>query len=224
MPVLIGCEFSATVRDALRRRGLDAWSCDFLPTEGDPRWHLQTCVREAIRTRPWELIILHLECTKVAVSGNRHYGKGKPRHGERLEAIEWSVETVRQALMSARSVAVENPASVLFPALRERLNATVQYVQPWQHGHPEMKKTGFATWDLPALIETNNVYEQMMTLPRSERERIHFMSPGPDRWKERSRTYPGLASAIADQWGGHILSTSNRVGPDQRELFEGLAA
>ena len=200
-PCLIGCEYSATVRDALRAKGFDAWSCDLLPTEGDPRWHIQGDVRDAIKSRRWALVILHLECTKMAVSGNRHYGRGKPRHNERLAAIDWSVGTWELAKENAGSVALENPVSVIFPALDAH---DVQYIQPWQHGHPEQKSTGLALWNLPRLKPTNDVRSAMMELPRNQRERIHFMSPGPDRWKERSRTFQGIADAMADQWGAFL--------------------
>lgn len=103
--------------------------------------------------------------------------------------------------MQSDHVAMENPASVLFPALRSRRGAKVQYVQPWMFGHPEQKKTGFALHGLPPLVETDNVYEYMMTLPKKERERIFYMSPGADRGKERARFFTGLAAAMADQWG-----------------------
>lgn len=204
--VLIGCEYSATERDAFRAIGLDAWSCDLKPTDGDPRWHIQGDVREATKAQAWDCIILHVDCTAMGVCGNRHYGVGKPKHHERLAAIQWTVETVRLALECSPAVMVENPASVIFPILRDALNADVQYIQPWQFGHPEQKKTGLALWGLPRLIETDNVFDHMMTLPRKERERIHFMSPGPDRGHERARAYPGIAAAMAKQWGGHLTT------------------
>lgn len=205
MPVLIGCEYSATERDAFRARGFGAWSCDLKPTDGDPRWHIQGDVREAIRSRHWRLIVLHVDCTAMAVCGNKHYGRGKPKHGERIQAINWTRETVRIALHHCDSLALENPASVIFPVLRDELNADVQYVHPWQHGHPEQKKTGLALWNLPRLTETNNVHAEMMALPRNERERIFFMSPGADRGHERSRAFPGISAALADQWGDYLL-------------------
>jgi len=202
--VLIVCEYSATVRDAFRARGFDAWSNDILPTEGDPRWHIQGDCRDAIKSRYWDLIIMHVPCTAMAVCGNSTYGTGKAKHGERLEAIRWTVETARLALQQAPCVALENGASVIFPVLRNKLGADVQYAHPWQHGHPEQKKTGLALWGLPRLTETANVHAEMMELPRHIRERVHFMSPGPERGKERARFYPGFAAAMADQWGDHI--------------------
>ena len=218
--VLVACEYSATVRDAFRDRGFDAYSCDMLPTEGDPRWHIQGDCREAMRD-PYDLIILHVPCTGMAVCGNSTYGIGKPRYFERLEAIAWTVGTVEMALANAPHVALENPASVIFPILRDTFNADVQYIQPWQHGHPEQKKTGLALWDLPRLTPTDDVYREMMLLPRKERERVHFMSPGPDRGKERARFYRGFAEAMATQWSDYLLG---RHEPVQRDLFIEAAA
>lgn len=205
MKALVACEFSGIVRDALRKRGFDAYSCDLLPTEGDPRWHIQGDCREAIVRRSWALVILHIPCTGMALCGNRTYGKGKPRHGERIEAIDWSLGTVGLALKHSKSVALENPASVIFPFLRKRYKADVQFLQPWQHGHPEQKKTGLALWNLPRLRPTKDVYAEMMQLPVQERERIFYMPPAEDRGKERSRFYPGIADAMASQWGDYLL-------------------
>lgn len=200
MLALIGCEYTATVRDAFRAAGHDAYSNDVLPTEGDPRWHLQGDVRDAIRLRDWDLIVLHVPCTAMGVCGNRWYGRGMPKHDERLEALDWTLGTWDLAKEHAPRVALENPASVIFPKLKAT-GADVQYIQPWQHGHLEQKKTGLALHNLPRLEPTHDVYEQMMLLPRKERERIFFMSPSDDRGLERSRFYTGFATAMADQWG-----------------------
>ena len=209
-PILIGCEYSATERNAFQDHGFEAWSCDLKPTDGDPRWHIQGDIRDAVRSRRWSLIILHVDCTAMAVAGNRHYGRGKPLHHKREAAVEWTMGVVQDALDNADHVALENPASVIFPYLRERWNVAVdvQYIQPWQHGHPEQKKTGLALWNLPRIRETNNVHDHMMTLPRKERERIFFMSPGAHRGHERSRAYQGIADAFADQWGDFIRANS----------------
>lgn len=208
--VLVACEYSATVRDAFRARGFDAWSCDLLPTEGDAQWHIVGDVEDVIEDGDWDLIILHVPCTAMAVCGNKHYGQFGYKHYDRLDAIAWTLDVARLALSRAPHVALENPASVIFPRMRTDLNAKVQYVQPWMFGHPEQKKTGLALWDLPALAETNNVYAYMMALPRKERERVFFMSPGPDRGKERARFYQGIAEAMAQQWGDH-LRASDRI-------------
>lgn len=210
---LIACEYSATVRDAFRARGFNAWSCDVLPTEGDPAFHIVGDVQDVLRRGFWDLVILHVPCTAMGVCGNRTYGRGKAKHGEREAAIDWTLETVRLALQSATAVALENPASVIFPILRDVYDCgvDVQYIQPWQHGHPEQKKTGLALFDLPRLTPTDDVYDHMMTLPRAQRERVFFMSPGADRGKERARFYPGIAAAMASQWGGHLSQNLSEV-------------
>lgn len=193
---LIVCEYTATIRDAMRARGIDAWSNDILETEGDPRWHLQMDCRDAIMWRDWALIIMCLPCTAMAVCGNRHYAGT----ADRTEAIEWSLATWYLATAVCDRVALENPASVIFPHLR-KAGATVQYIQPWQFGHLEQKKTGLALRGLPPLEPTYDVYDAMMTLPKAERERVFHMPPSDRRGLERSRFYDGVASAMADQWG-----------------------
>ena len=199
--VLVACEYSGTVRDAFLARGYDAWSNDTEATESRPDRHLRMDCIDAIRSRRWGLIIIHIPCTAMGVCGNRTYGAGKPRHQERLVALDWSLKVWDAACEQSDRVAMENPASVLFPMLRKKRGARVQYVHPWQFGHMEQKKTGLALHGLSPLTETNNVYDAMMALPRKERERVFFMSPGPERGKERARFYPGIAAAFADQWG-----------------------
>lgn len=202
MRVLVGCEFSGTVRNAFLKRGHAAYSCDLLPTEGGHSFnHLKIDVVEAIKRHPWDLIILHPPCTALGVCGNRTYGRGKEKHLDRLEAVIWTLELWELAKTRAKHVALENPQSVIFPILRNRTDAHIQYVQPYQFGHTEQKKTGFALHNLPELKETNNVYDEMMKLPKAERERIHHMSPSKDRGKLRSVMYQGIADAMADQWG-----------------------
>lgn len=201
MNVLICCEYSDTVGSAFRRHGHQAMTNDILPTEGMPLFHIQGDCHDAIRSGSWDLIVLHIPCTAMAVCGNSTYGTGQPKNDERHAAIAWSVETVQLALAHSPRVAVENPASVIFPVLRDQLGAVVQYVQPYQFGHLEQKKTGLALWGLPKLEETTNVRDKMMKLPKHIRERVHYMSPGPDRAKERARFYTGFADAMAVQWG-----------------------
>lgn len=198
--ILTSCEYSGTVRDAFLAEGHEAWSNDLLDTESKPERHLKMDCVEAIRSRRWDLIIIHIPCTAMGVCGNGTYGTGKLKNHERVEALEWSLKVWDAACEQSDCVAMENPASVLFPMLRDKRGATVQYIQPWQFGHMEQKKTGLALHGLPLLKETNNVYEEMMKLPKAQRERVFYMSPGPDRGKERARFYPGIANAFAQQW------------------------
>ena len=205
MNVLILCETSGQLRRRFYDQGHTVVSVDVLPHDEPTSHpisgtHIQADAMEFLRntTYKWDLIIMHPPCTAMALSGNAHYGKDMPKHAKRLEAIEWTKELWDLACEKCERVALENPASVIFNHLDKDC---VQYIQPYQFGHKEQKRTGFALKGLPKLQETDNVKEEMMKLPRKERERIHFMSPSKDRWKERSKTFDGIADAIANQWG-----------------------
>lgn len=199
MRVLIGFEESGVVRRELRKRGHDAWSCDLEPARDGSQYHYQCDIYEAINDGVWDLMILHAVCTAMTVAGNATYGAGKPKHHLRLESIEYTKNLWAYATSKCAKVALENPVSIIFPHLR-KLGVHVQYIHPWQFGHPEQKKTGLALHGLPELLETNNVYDFMMTLPKKDRERNHYMSPGPNRARDRSETYQGIAEAMAEQW------------------------
>lgn len=205
-PVLIGCEYSATVSTAFRNRGFETYSCDFLPTEGDPRFHFQQDVEDAIRSRDWSLIVLHPPCTALAICGNTHYGPGKPKHQERLDAVEWTKDLWQLAKSHADHVALENPVSVIFKLLDAK---DTQYVNPWMFGHTEQKKTGLALHELPRLEATSYVLNEMYALDRKDRERVLFMAPSEDRQKERARFHQGIAEAMAEQWGSYIAKQAS---------------
>ncbi len=184
--VLVGCEFSGIVRDAFTERGHDAWSCDLLPCEASNWGHLRRDVFDAIKLDgPWDLIILHPPCTHLAVSGNRWYAGSD----ERSEAIRWTHSLWTQAIRSADKVALENPVGVLSSAWRK----PDQYIQPWEYGHGETKKTGLWLHSLPKLRPTEVV--------EGREQRVWKMGPSPERSADRSRTYEGIAAAMADQWG-----------------------
>ena len=195
MRVLIGCEYTGIGQRAFAEAGWDSWSCDIDPTEGKPEKHLQMDIFEAVRMGPWDLIILHPDCTEMAVCGNRYHADTPGRH----EAVGWTVDLWSFAKKHARCVCLENPVSVIFPHLR-RKGADVQYVQPWWFGHPETKKTGLALHNLPRLVGTDNVYDHMMTLPLKDRHKVWYASPSETRGKDRSRSYPGILGAMAEQW------------------------
>lgn len=152
MSILIGCEESQVICAAFRAAGYEAYSCDLQPTRGNPDWHLQQDIMDVIPTRQWDLIILHPDCTAMAVSGNRWYGRGMPMHSKRIEAVKWTVKLWELAIKHGDRVALENPVSVIFTHL-----PNVFYLQPHEHGHGETKKTGFALHNLSPLIPTNNV-------------------------------------------------------------------
>jgi hypothetical protein len=188
--VLIGCEESQVVTKAFRDRGHEAYSCDLVPTRGNPDWHIQGDIMDSLFTEGWDLIILHPDCTKLAVSGNRWYGKSMKYHDQRIEAINWTVKLWNLATRYCDRVVLEQPVSVVFKHLEAR---TVQYIQPWQFGHGETKKTGLALHGLPELIPTNIV--------DGREQRIWKMAPGPNRKRDRSETFQGIADAMVDQWG-----------------------
>lgn len=140
MKILVGCEESQTITKAFRDAGHEAYSCDLQPTRGNPCWHYQQDIMEVIPSQEWDLIILHPVCTAMAVSGNRWYGKGMPRHADRLADIEWTKALWSLAKKHCKRVALENPVSVIFQHLEYD---SLQYIQPWQFGHGETKRTGF---------------------------------------------------------------------------------
>lgn len=192
MKVLVACEFSAVVRDAFRALGHDAWSCDLLPTEGDPAWHIQGDALDAINAQFWDLLIAHPPCTYLSNSGVRwlyENGKGAVRDEERWRQMERAAGFFRALwFASIDRVAIENPIQ----HRHCRIEKPSQIIQPFQHGHGETKATGLWLRNLPPLKPSNIV--------EGRTPRVHHVSPGPDRWKERSRTLPGIARAMAQQW------------------------
>lgn len=180
MKVLVACEYSGRVRDAFIRQGHKAMSCDLLQSE-TPGPHFQGDVREIIE-KDWDLLIAHPPCTHLAVSGARWF-KGK------LEEQKQALEFVRLLLDAPiKRIALENPISIISSQIRK----PDQIIQPWQFGHGETKATCLWLKGLPLLRPTDIV---------SGREsKVHRMPPSPDRWKNRSRTFQGIADAMAAQW------------------------
>lgn len=186
MRVLVACEFSGVVREAFRARGHDAWSCDLLPAEDGSRFHIQGNVLDHLALAwdgEYDLMIAHPPCTHLAVSGARWF---KEKRNEQEAALEFV-----QVLMEwdVPRIAIENPISII----SSRIRKPDQIIQPWMFGHGETKATCLWLKGLPKLTPTNIV--------EGREARIHKMPPGPDRWKERSRTFKGIAEAMADQWG-----------------------
>ncbi len=181
MRVLVACEYSGAVRDAFIARGHDAMSCDLLPTE-KPGPHYQGSVFDVLHDG-WDLMIAHPPCTHLAVSGARWW---KDKQAEQAEALMFV-----QALMDAPipRIAIENPISKISTAIRK----PDQIIQPWHFWHGETKATCLWLKGLPKLVPTDIV--------DGREARIHKMPPSADRWKERSRTYQGIADAMAAQWG-----------------------
>jgi len=186
MRILVAMEYSGRVREAFRAKGHNVTSCDLLPSEDNSPHHVVGDVIPLIDQGGWDLIVMHPPCTALAVSGNRWYGTGKEKHSERLESIAWTLMVFEKAQRNAKAVCMENPVGVL------PIKAT-QYVQPWEYGCGETKKTGLWLAGLEPLTPTDIV--------DGREQRVWRMGPSPDRWKERSRTFQGIAYAMAAQWG-----------------------
>lgn len=207
--VLVACEFSGTVRDAFLARGHDAWSCDLLPSATGSNRHITGDARDILNDG-WDLLMVaHPPCTRLCNSGVRWLSKAPP--GRSLDDM-WAELDEGAALFSdfwnapIDRICIENP--VMHRHAKERIvgyRDFAQSVQPWQFGHGEVKRTCFWLKNLPPLVPTDIV--------EGREARVHRMPPGPDRWKHRSQFFPGIADAMADQWGD--------LEPD---LFAALAA
>lgn len=185
MKVLVACEYSSVVRNAFRKKGHNAWSCDLLDSEDNSPYHIKGDVLRADiwEEHHWDLMIAHPPCTHLAVSGARWFK-------DKVEEQEDALDFVRMLLnMPVDRIALENPVSII----SSRIRKPDQIIQPWQYGHGETKATCLWLKNLPLLTPTNIV--------EGREARIHKMSPGPNRWKERSRTFTGIAEAMAEQWG-----------------------
>lgn len=198
MKVLVACEFSATVRDAFRAKGHDAWSCDLLPTEGDPQWHYECDVFDAIKDQSWDMMIAHPPCTYLTVSG-MHWNKRRP---ERAEKTKESLEFVKRLLGSPiEKIALENPVGVISTYVRK----PDQIIQPYDFGEDASKRTCLWLKGLPKLISTRYVepryVEGKARWSNQTDSGQSSLGPSETRWMDRSRTYKGIAGAMADQWG-----------------------
>lgn len=188
MRVLVACEYSGRVREAFRARGHDAWSCDLLEAEDGSPFHYQADVFLVLnQTKQWDLLVAHPPCTHLSVSGAKHF-EAKRADGRQQEAIDFFL---RIAGMPIPRIAIENPVCIMSSVWRE----PDQIIQPWQFGHGETKATCLWLKGLPPLKPTNIV--------AGREPRVHMMPPGPDRWKERSRTFEGIAEAMAAQWSNY---------------------
>jgi site-specific DNA-cytosine methylase len=185
MRVLVACEFSGVVRDAFIRRGHEALSCDLLPTESSGP-HYQGDVRDLL-DYPFDLLIAHPPCTHLSVSGARHF-EAKRMDGRQQAAVSFFMMLAKADIPR---IAIENPVCVMSSLWRK----PDQVLQPWQFGHGETKATCLWLKGLPPLVPTNVV--------EGREARVHRMPPSEDRWKERSRTFEGIAEGMASQWGGN---------------------
>lgn len=206
MKVLVACEESQTVCKAFRERGHEAYSCDIQePSGGHPEWHILGDALKAIDggqivtmdgkahdVGKWDLLIAHPPCTHLAVSGMRWFSEGVKPLSLKYDAAAFFLKFAEAPI---EHIAIENSVSIMSTLYRK----PDQIINPWQYGHPEQKKTCLWLKNLSLLRETNNVYEYMMTLPEKERARIWWLGSG--HAKERSKTFFGIAKAMAEQWG-----------------------
>ena len=184
MRVLVACEFSGIVRSAFLARGHDAWSCDLLPAEdGGP--HILGDCRDYL-DQGWDMLVAHPPCTHLAVSGARWFHLKRREQAEALDFVRFLLGA------PVARIALENPISII----SSRVRRPDQIIQPWMFGHGETKATCLWLKNLPPLRSTKVV--------EGREARVHREPPGPDRWKNRSRTFAGIAAAMADQWGALV--------------------
>lgn len=183
MEILVACEYSQIVTKAFRDLGQEAYSCDILTTEGNPDWHIKGDVLDQLDSG-WDMMIAFPPCTHLAVSGARWF-PDKIADGRQQAAIDFFMQLVNADIPK---IAIENPIGIMSTKWRK----PDQIIQPWRFGHGETKATCLWLKNLPLLHSTDIV--------EGRAARVHRMSPGPNRAKERSRAYAGIAKAMADQW------------------------
>jgi len=226
--VLIGCESSAVVRDAFRALGHDAYSCDLMPCEGDPQYHFQCDVRTLLKPGMWDMFIVHPDCTYLTNSAAWAFGDG-PYHqsvkpgtlvgAERRAQREIALAFVEEMLSApVPYIALENPAGVI----GTRIKPASQYIQPHEYGEDASKKTGLWLKNLPSLKPTSDYPPRIVEWPIGSGKMVkrwgnqtdsgqNRLSPGANRWIERSRTYQGWADAMARQWGDYVCEQIEKI-------------
>lgn len=196
MKVLVACEYSGVVRDAFRNKGHDAYSCDIIDCDGDQRWHIKGDVLNILNDS-WDLMIAHPPCTHIAVSGCRHFDK-KRADGRQQAAIEFFMQLINAPI---DKICVENPVSIMSTVYQK----PTQYVQPYQFGDPVSKKTCLWLKNLSQLVPTNVVQPKKTTTASGKVYDAWWLYtsglPIKDRGRVRSKTFQGIADAMANQWG-----------------------
>jgi len=191
--VLIACEESQAVTKEMRALGVEAYSCDIEPCSGGhPEWHIQGDVTPLLE-QEWDLIIAFPPCTHLAVSGAAWFEQ-KRKDGRQQEGIDFFMIF---ANAKCDKIAIENPIGIMSSVWRK----PNQIVQPWMFGHPESKATCLWLKNLPNLQPTDNVIELFDTLPKNKQQRLHYLPPSKERAALRSKTFIGIAKAMASQWG-----------------------
>lgn len=191
MKILVACEESQRVTQAFRDKGHEAYSCDLLPTSGlHPDWHIQGDVLLELQ-KGWDLVLAFPPCDHLASNGARWFEQ-KRKDGRQQQGINFFLEFTKLTCPWV----IENPIGIMSTHYRK----PDQIIQPYQFGHPERKSTCLWLNKVPKLVETQNVKLEMLNKPRRETDRIHYMSPSAERSKLRSKTYLGIAKAMAEQW------------------------
>ena len=193
--VLIGCEYSGVVRDAFAKLGHNAWSCDLLPTDRPNPKHIQGDIFN-ILDQDWDLAIFHPPCTFLTVSNAQRWEELQ-RTGKQQAAIKF-VESLYDCKIP--HICIENPVGAI--STRSKLGKPTQYIQPYEYGHYEQKKTGLWLRGLNPLVPTD--IKDLTGLPKKVTQRLHYLPPSPDRWKIRSQTYQGIADAMAAQFSKQL--------------------
>lgn len=196
MRVLIACEYSGKVREAFRKLGHDAWSCDLLPSDDNSPYHYTGDVFDIINDG-WDLMIAHPPCTYLTNAGVSWLYRKEGRWEQMREGAEFFSKLLNAPIPK---IAVENPIMHKY-AVEIIGRRQDQVIQPWMFGHMEQKGTCLWLKGLPLLKPTKDVKEEMLKLPKTVSQRLHYLPPSKDRWKIRSETYQGIADAMAQQWG-----------------------
>jgi hypothetical protein len=194
--ILVACEYSGRVREAFRAKGHDAYSCDLLAADDKSKYHVQGDVLDIIGD-DWDIIIAHPPCTYMSNSGVCHLHKDPSRWLRLFDAAEFFTAMLDAP---APKICVENPIMHKYAKRLIGGRQQTQTVQPWMFGHTEKKATCLWLKGLPKLKETNNVFDEMILLPKKQQQRLYYLPQSPDRWKIRSTTFPGIADAMAQQW------------------------
>jgi hypothetical protein len=216
MKVLVACEESQAVTIELRKLGHEAYSNDLKQCTGDyPDWHITGDCFDIIKNHSWDMIIMHPPCTYLTVAGNRHYAKGKEKHQKRLDAATFVQKLWSLATSVCEKVAMENPVGCISTMCDV---PKAQYIQPYEYGHTARKKTGLWLHGLPNLKPTKLVIPDIVEYTRSNGKKTTFSKDymeGVDRSgkmkasTKRSKTYTGIAKAMAEQWAGELTNKDN---------------
>ena len=201
--ILIACEESQALCIEFRKLGFEAYSCDLQECSGGhPEWHAKADAIDMLYASKWDLVIAHPPCTRMANSGVMWLEK-RNLWNDLYKATDFFNEFVKYG-KQGNKIAIENQIPHKYAV--EKIGKYSQVIQPYMFGHTERKATCLWLFGLPELKETNNVMEEMKKLQKNEQQRIHYLPPGKERAKLRSKTFPGIAKAIATQWGDFLLN------------------